>query len=83
MKLIKGAKTWWRWWSTWITAAGLLIFNIDTIGALLDAYNAIPHDFTATFSEEARRALGTITLVAGFLARFPRQAKAAAIAERE
>ena len=83
IQLISGWRTWWRWWSTWLTAAAALIFNLDTVEYFLHAYNALPTDFKLAFTPEAQRVIGSITLAVGFLARFPRQRKTHAIAERD
>lgn len=83
MKLIKGAKTWWRWWSTWLTAAGVLIFNLDNLLEILNVFIANSDAIASIFPKEYSDTIGTAVIVAGFLSRFIRQRKSHAIAERE
>lgn len=81
MKLIKGAKTWWRWWSTWLTGFSLAVFNLDVIEAALAAFIELSPHISELLSLEWQRILGTAILIASFLVRFVRQRRAHEIAE--
>src|SRR5699024_12020109 len=76
MQLIKGWRTFWRWWSTWLSGAStIFLFLPEITEHLLYAYSIIPMDIKATFPDKWSSIIGATLGVAAFLSRFITQPK--------
>ena len=85
MKLIKGWRTFWRWWSTWLVLVGstIITFAPQLSEALLYAWQIVPLDIKAYFPPEVVKYTGYAIAITGIPAKLVRQRKAHDIAQRE
>lgn len=85
VELVRGWRTWWRQWSTWLAASGAAVLNFapELAEALTHAWNLTPLDIKATFDPETVRWLGFAITVLSIPAKLIRQRKLAIEAENE
>lgn len=75
VNLVKGWRTWWRQWSTWLvaTSISLLMYTPELVEAINYAWQYIPMDIKNTFSEEVVRWVGYIIGILSIPAKLVRQ----------
>lgn len=73
MELVKGWKTWWKQWSTWLVSVGASVAAFAP--ELLYMWNDLPIDIKAAFPVEYVRFFGYILIIASIPARQIRQKK--------
>lgn len=85
MTLVKGWRTFLRWWSTWLVLIGssAAAFAPQLSEALVYAWQIVPVDIKSTFPPEVVKWAGYAIALAGIPAKLVRQRKLHEIAERE
>lgn len=71
VRLIKGWKTWHKWWSTRLKIIGLLL--IAAPEAIIHAWSMIPHDIKATIPAEWVSTVGIFLVAASSFAQVVKQ----------
>lgn len=77
MQLVKGWRTFWRWWSTWLVLVGstIITFAPQLSEALLYAWQIIPLDIKAYFPPDVVKYTGYAIAITGIPAKLVRQRK--------
>lgn len=71
MELVKGWKTWWKQWSTWLVSIGTSVLAFTP--ELMYLWNDLPYDIKMAFPPEYIRYFGYILIIAAIPAKQIRQ----------